>query len=396
MLGVALAVEFADELADGAKGAALPGIQHALGLSYGQIGLLASVPLLAGGLLELPVGLVRNRRLMVLGGGILFAAALAAVAVARDFAELLVALIAFYPASGAFVSLTQASLMDADPERQAQLMARWDMAGWAGAVAGPLLVAGVLTSGGGWRDAYLVLAVLSGLAWLGVLRCRSLATAGTGAGGAGGTGATEAGGTEAGGTEAGGTGAGERAPGIRDVIAAARRGAVLRSLILLEIANWLVDVLTGFVAIYLVDVVHASPAVAALAVAIRLGAGLAGDAVLMVLLERVSDATVLRTSAAAAAVLYPAFLLVPGLAAKVAILAVLSAATATWYPLLQARLYGTVPSSVAVTLSSAASMAGGVGPLAVGVAAGVFGLPRALAGLSFVPVLLLVLIRRRG
>jgi MFS transporter, FSR family, fosmidomycin resistance protein len=388
MLGVALAVEFADELADGAKGAALPGIQHALGLSYGQIGLLASVPLLAGGLLELPVGLVRNRRLMVLGGGILFAAALAAVAVARDFAELLVALIAFYPASGAFVSLTQASLMDADPERQAQLMARWDMAGWAGAVAGPLLVAGVLTSGGGWRDAYLVLAVLSGLAWLGVLRCRSLATAGTGAGGAGGT--------EAGGTEAGGTGAGERAPGIRDVIAAARRGAVLRSLILLEIANWLVDVLTGFVAIYLVDVVHASPAVAALAVAIRLGAGLAGDAVLMVLLERVSDATVLRTSAAAAAVLYPAFLLVPGLAAKVAILAVLSAATATWYPLLQARLYGTVPSSVAVTLSSAASMAGGVGPLAVGVAAGVFGLPRALAGLSFVPVLLLVLIRRRG
>jgi FSR family fosmidomycin resistance protein-like MFS transporter len=383
MLGVALAVEFADELADGAKGAALPGIQHALGLSYGQIGLLASVPLLAGGLLELPVGLVRNRRLMVLGGGILFAAALAAVAVARDFAELLVALIAFYPASGAFVSLTQASLMDADPERQAQLMARWDMAGWAGAVAGPLLVAGVLSSGGGWRDAYLVLAVLSGLAWLGVLRCRSLATAGTGAGGAGGT-------------EAGGTGAGERAPGIRDVIAAARRGAVLRSLILLEIANWLVDVLTGFVAIYLVDVVHASPAVAALAVAIRLGAGLAGDAVLMVLLERVSDATVLRTSAAAAAVLYPAFLLVPGLAAKVAILAVLSAATATWYPLLQARLYGTVPSSVAVTLSSAASMAGGVGPLAVGVAAGVFGLPRALAGLSFVPVLLLVLIRRRG
>jgi FSR family fosmidomycin resistance protein-like MFS transporter len=46
---VALAVELADELVDGAKGAALPLIRHDLGLSYGQIGLLASVPLLVGG-----------------------------------------------------------------------------------------------------------------------------------------------------------------------------------------------------------------------------------------------------------------------------------------------------------------------------------------------------------
>lgn len=363
-------MEFADELADGVKGAALPGIQHALGLGYGQIGLLASVPLLAGGLLELPVGLVKNRRLMVLGGGVLFVAALAGVAFARDFTELLIALIAFFPASGAFVSLTQASLMDTDPERQAQLMARWDMAGWAGAVAGPLLLAGLLASGGGWRDAYLGVAALSGLAWLGVLRCPGLPAA-----------------------EAG---ADEPAPGVREVVAAARRWAVLRWLILLEVANWLTDVLTGFVAIYLVDVVHTSPAVAALVVAIRLGAGLAGDAVLVVLLERVSDTAVLRASAGVAALLYPAFLLVPGLAPKIVILAALSAATATWYPLLQARLYGTVPSSVAVTLSSAASMAGGAGPLAVGLAAGMLGLPWALAGLSIVPVLLLILVIRRG
>ena len=59
---------------------------------------------------------------------------------------------------------------------------------------------------------------------------------------------------------------------------------------------------------------------------------------------------------------------------KLVILAVLSAATAPWYPLLQARLYGSLPgrSSVAVTLSSAAGLAGGLGPLAVGlIAAGV-------------------------
>ena len=142
-----------------------------LGLSYGQVGLLASVPLLVGGLLELPLGVLagqgRRRRLAILGGGVLFVLTLLAVASARSFAVLLCAFVAFYPASGAFVSLTQAEIMDAWPERQAQVMARWDLAGSAGAVAGPLLLAAVLASGGGWRVGYLVLAGLAALTWLG-------------------------------------------------------------------------------------------------------------------------------------------------------------------------------------------------------------------------------------
>jgi FSR family fosmidomycin resistance protein-like MFS transporter len=77
---------------------------------------------------------------------------------------------------------------------------------------------------------------------------------------------------------------------------------------------------------------------------------------------------------------------------KLAVLAVLSAATAPWYPVLQARLYGSLPgrSSVAVTLSSAAGLAGGLGPLAVGLVAQSFGLSWALAGLVLVPVAVLL------
>jgi FSR family fosmidomycin resistance protein-like MFS transporter len=109
------------------------------------------------------------------------------------------------------------------------------------------------------------------------------------------------------------------------------------------------------------------------------------------MLERVSDLTVLRADAVAAALLYPAFLLVPGTVAKLVILAALSMATAPWYPVLQARLYGSLPgrSSIAVTLSSAAGLAGGLGPLAVGLIADAFGLPWALAGLVAVPVAVL-------
>ena len=315
----------------------------------------------------------RRRRLVILGGGIVFVFTLLAVASARSFAVLLAAFVAFYPASGAFVSLTQAEIMDAGPDRQAQLMARWDLAGAAGAVAGPLLLTAVLASGGSWRAGYLVLAGISALIWLGaLLRGRPQPDSRAAA-------AEEA----------------EQRPWTArfgEIGAALRDWGTLRWLLLIEVADLLVDVFTGFLALYLVDVAHLTPAVAALAIAIRLGAALAGDAALIVILERVSDLTVLRVSAAAAALLYPAFLLVPGVVPKLAVLAVLSAATAPWYPVLQARLYGSLPgrSSVAVTLSSAAGLAGGLGPLAVGLVAQSFGLSWALAGLVLVPMAVLL------
>jgi FSR family fosmidomycin resistance protein-like MFS transporter len=369
---------------DGAKGAALPLIRHDLGLSYDQVGLLASVPLLLGGFLELPLGVLagdgRRRRLAILGGGILFVLTLLAAASARSFAVLLAAFIAFYPASGAFVSLTQAELMDGWPGRQAGHMARWDLAGSAGALAGPLLLTAVLAAGGSWRAGFLALALLASLAWLGAWLRRAPAPAPVRA--------------EAG--EAGEAGEQEEprpwTERARETLVALRTWKTLRWLLLIEVANLLVDVFTGFLALYLVDVVHLPPAVAALAIAIRLGAALAGDAALIAILERVSDLTVLRVSAAAAALLYPAFLVVPGVVPKLAALAVLSAATATWYPVLQARLYGSLPgrSAVAVTLSSAAGLAGGLGPLAVGLAAQGLGLSWALAGLAVVPVAVLL------
>jgi FSR family fosmidomycin resistance protein-like MFS transporter len=384
---------FADELVDGVKGAALPLIRHDLGLSYDQVGLLASVPLLVGGFLELPMGVLagqgRRRRLVILGGGIVFLFTLLAVASARSFAVLLAAFVAFYPASGAFVSLTQAEIMDAWPHRQAQVMARWDLAGAAGAVAGPLLLTAVLASGGGWRAGFLALAVISGLIWLGALV--------RGRPGPDGRDSADGGEAVDGGETAEAEAEDAERPSwrarVREIGAALRDWGTLRWLLLIEVADLLVDVFTGFLALYLVDVVHMTPAVAALAIAVRLGAALAGDAALIVILERVSDLTVLRVSAAAAALLYPGFLLVPGVVPKLAVLAVLSAATAPWYPVLQARLYGSLPgrSSVAVTLSSAAGLAGGLGPLAVGLVAQGFGLSWALAGLVLVPVAVLLI-----
>jgi len=250
-------------------------------------------------------------------------------------------------------------------------------------MAGPLLLTVVLAVegggevGGGWRAAYLVLAGIGLLVWLGALLRGQPKPDGHRAAG------------EAEPQDA------EQQPWTaraREVAAALRDWGTLRWLLLIEVADLLLDVFTGFLALYLVDVAKLTPAVAALAIAVRLGAALAGDAALIVILERVGDLTVLRVSAAAAALLYPAFLLVPGVVPKLAVLAALSAATAPWYPVLQARLYGSLPgrSSVAVTLSSAAGLAGGLGPLAVGLVAQSFGLSWALADLVLVPVAVLL------
>lgn len=354
---------FADELANGVRGAALPDIQHGLGLSYAAVGLLTSVPIVVGGLLELPLGFLSRRRLVVLGGGAVFVATLSAIPFATSLPLLLALFVLFYPASGAFVSLTQAGLMDAWPERRSQVMARWDLAGSAGAVLGPPLLIVCLAVGGSWRTAYLVLAGLSAIAWLGIWRS----------------------GPPSGDGKA-------PAPRVRDVLSALRDGDTVRWLVLLQVADLLVDVATGFVAVYLVNVAHATPTVAALAVAIRFLAGLGGDAVLTVILERADDLPVLRLSAVAAAVLYPAFLFVPGVTVKLILLVPLSAATACWYPILNARLFGSQGegSSVAVTLSSVASLVGGAGPFVVGLAASHLGLTWAMAGLIVAPLAILV------
>ena len=388
----ALAVELADELFDGTKGAALPLIRHDLALNYVQVGLLTAIPLIVGSLLELPMGVLSGsgprRRRFILGGGLVFIAAILAAGLARSFAVLVIALTVFFPASGAFVSLTQAVLMDAAPERQAQHMARWTLAGSAGAVTGPLLAAAVLATGGTWRLTFVIVGVAAAAAWVAIAvtgrpRLRQSPNPGSESAAPGPPPDHDA--------ENGW-------PGWRPAFSLARGSGALRWLALLEVSDLLLDVLTAFLAVYLVAVGHVSPTVAALGVAVRLGAGLAGDVILIRLLERWDGRRVLRASVPLALGLFPAFLLVPGIGPKLALLALLTVATAPWYPVLAAELYGSLPghSGLAVSLTSVASLAGGLGPLIVGVLAQRLGLGWALASLCVAPAAMLAVPRRRS
>jgi MFS transporter, FSR family, fosmidomycin resistance protein len=330
--------------------------------------LLLSVPSVVSLVVEPVLGIVAvtwRRRVLVLGGGTCFAGALLLAAGASSFWVLLVAFSLLYPASGAFVSLSQASLMDLEPDRRELNMARWTLAGAVGAVAGPLLLAALSYAALGWRGLFVALALLAlALAW----RSRK--------------GVVD-------------DGDGERLH-VRDALRVLGRRDVFRWLFLLELSDLLLDVFLGFLALYLVDEAGASVSAAGLAVAVRTGAGLAGSALAIPLLERVDGLRYLRVSAVASAVLFAGFLLVPGLVAKLACASALAVVNAGWYPVLQARLYGALGDASGLMLTVGALFPlNAVLPLAIAGLAERWGLDVALWPLLAAPAALLLFAPRR-
>jgi FSR family fosmidomycin resistance protein-like MFS transporter len=330
-----------------------------------------ALPGLFGSALDPLIGMAGNSRrrgALVFAGGVAFAVSAALSAAALGFWTLLAALLIGNPATGAFVSLAQATLMDRDPAGRGHNMARWTLAGSVGYVAGPVLIAGGVALGLGWRGVLLGLSVVAlPLA----LAARRVAT--------------------------------PPAPTppsnpLRAFLAALRDREVLRWLALLEAADLLLDVFHGFLALYFVDVVGAGPVEAALAVAVWTGAGLVGDAALLALLRRVSGLRYLRASALCALLAYPAFLGVPSLPAKLVLLAVLGLLNSGWYALPKAGLYSALPGSsgTAVAVAGLGGLVGAAVPAVLGFLAQSVGLGPTMWLLLLAPAALVAGVPRRA
>lgn len=349
-------------------------IRADLGLSYAQIGVLLSVPGLVSSVVEPALGVLSDtgrRRGLILGGGVAFGATLLMAALSSQFALLLLAFTLLYPASGAFVSLSQAALMDADPARREQNMARWTLAGSVGVVAGPLAL-GAAAAGIGWRGLFVAFAGLALALVVAAARMRFPAHVLRPNG--------------------------DDAPpltfraGLTNALRAVRRRAVLRWLMLLQFSDLMLDVLYGLLALYFVDEVGVGSAEAGLAIAIWSGVGLVGDALLIPLLERVRGLAYLRVSAVLMLLAYPAFLLAPWLPAKLALLGALGLLNAGWYAILQAQLYAALPgqSGTALAATNLGGLFGSLLPLGLGLVAQAAGLGAAMWLLLAGPVALLI------
>ncbi|MBA4380707.1 MAG: MFS transporter, partial [Anaerolinea sp.] len=368
-----LLIEFLDELVFGVTGAAWPLIRTDLGLNYVQIGILLSLPGLIANFIEPFLGIlgdVWKRRVLILGGGIFFAIACFLTAVSQNFTLLLISFILFNPSSGAFVSLSQATLMDSDPSRHEHNMARWTFAGSLGVVIGPLLLGGAAYLSFGWRGVFFALTIFTIIILLAVWRRIP-----------------------------------KSAPhhtllprfsdildGLRKSFSALRRKEVLRWAILLEFSDLMLDVLYGFLALYFVDVAGLAPAQAALAVAVWTGLGLLGDLLLIPLLEKVRGLDYLRISVIIELVLFPAFLLTPNIWLKMGLLGLLGFFNSGWYAILQARLYAAMPgqSGTVMTIGNVTGLFGRLLPFGIGLAAETFGLGAAIWLLLLGPVALFI------
>jgi MFS transporter, FSR family, fosmidomycin resistance protein len=362
-----LAIEVLDEVVFGVREAAWPLMRRDFGLSYIEVGFLLALPGLIAAAVEPAFGLFADsgrRRLIVVVGGFAFAAGLVVTAAAPGFAWLLVGFIVMYPASGAFVSLSQASLMDLQPQRHEVNMARWTLAGSVGAVLGPLVLTAALALGSGWRGVFVGLALLTLPL---VAGARSVPP----------TPAVHE----------------SFKAALRGAIEALRRWSVIRWLLVLEATDLMGDVLLGYLALYFVDVVGLSPIVAAAVIVVWTVAGLIGDALLLLILARASGLRYLRVSAVLTLFIYPAFLLAPAAALKVGLLAILGIVHAGWYAIPQARLFTELEdkTGTAVAISSFGTAAGSLLPLAIGMLAERAGLQGALWLSMLAPVAILLL-----
>ncbi|MDZ4765304.1 MAG: MFS transporter [Chloroflexota bacterium] len=381
-VALALAIEFYDEIIDGVGRISITFIRDDLNLSYGQIGLLVGIPTILAAFIEPFIGIAgdtKRRAALVIGGTALYALSMALMGISWSFIPLVMATCLYFPAAGASVGLTQASLMDADPARRENNMARWELAGSLGNVAGPIVMAVAvwLVSGNtsvAWRALYVVIGLAGFALTLWTYRLRDFYRP-------------------------------EDAPedinliaGVREALRQLRRGIVLRWVFLLDAADLLMDIFRGFLALYFVDVVRTDEGVAGIALLIFTGVGLIGDVVLIPLLERVRGLTYIRWSVAAALVLYPAFLLAEPLPLKLVLLGLLGMTNAGWYSILQAQLYAAVParSGSVMALSSITSLVSGLIPTALGFIAGRIGLGAMMWLLLLAPIALLIGIPRRG
>jgi MFS transporter, FSR family, fosmidomycin resistance protein len=355
----------------GTRAAAWPLIRDDLGLSYAEVGLVLAIPGFVGSAIDPLVGVAGDtarRRSVMLLGGLAFAFSAALTSVAVGFWTLLVALVIGNPATGAFVSLAQAMLMDRDPEQRERNMARWTLAGSFGYVGGPVLLAVALWLGLGWRGIIAALALASLPLALATRHVPNAAAV---------------------------DGRSLR-ESVRQALGSLRDREVLRWLALLEAADFLLDVFYGYLALYFVDVARVDAGAAALGVATWTAAGLVGDFLLLWVLRRMHGRRYLRASALAALAVYPAFLIVPHYGTKLVLVALLGLLNSGWYALPKAGLYASLPgrSGAAVAVGGIGGLLGACVPLLIGFVAAGVGLAATMWILLLAPVVLLLLVPR--
>jgi MFS transporter, FSR family, fosmidomycin resistance protein len=371
------AVEFLDEFIYGLSGAVLPSLKTSLALSYTEVGLLLSVPSLIGIFAEPLLGLLadtRHRRGLVLGGILATFIGLVLVAVGQLYLVILFAYTIMYIGSGSYVNISQATLVDRNPDRAEPTMARWVLIGEIAVAISPILVTVAFYFGFGWRGLYWATAGLAGLfiALLWPLRYSAESE-----------------------DE-------EEDLSPRSLWAnfwqGLRNRELLRWVLLAEVADLMLDRHLEVTGLYFHDVAGVSLAGASAVVAWMSIAGLVGSFALVPLIEKVNGLKLLRVTALMVLAAYAAYLLIPNVWVKIGLVGAISFLTASWFPTLRARSYQAFAgkSGVVMAVSSVLNISTLIVPFVLGWLADALGLQWAMWLLALGPVALLVWVPRNS
>lgn len=371
-IGLFLTIEFLDEVVDGVNSAVWPILRSEFALTYVDIGLLLSAPVFVAHLVEPIIGLlgdVWRRWVLIVLGGLAFTTALILFAGAKDFWTLLAAMVLFYPASGTFVTLSQATLIDGAKGDEESRMVWWTVAGSIGVAAGPLVLAGALALGWSWRTVYIAIAMAALTATCLIWAVRPAPNEDP--------------------TEA--------PLNMRDAAGLAMKSlrdpTVLRWLVLLAAVDLMLETFVSFMALYFVDVAASTAAIAAVAIAIWTGSSLVGEASFVVLLRRFEGLRLIRLNALVVMLLFPVFMLVKSTSIKLGLLAMMGLLCAGWYSIVMAQYFRAMEgrTGIAMAVTSAVGPVQGLVPIGVGLLAESFGLQQALWVVWLAPVALILL-----
>ncbi len=361
-------------------GTARPSLRVDLGLSYAQVGILLGLPSALNTFFEpalMLLGDTRARKALIIAGGLGMSFSAALIAGAHSFAALLLAAIISYPSSGAFVTLSQATLMDLNPGREPHMLARWTASGSLANLIAPLILAGGFALALGWRWMYAALAV-GGLALTLLTAFRPLPIHPQSVSNL--------------------SGGWRLALGelLRNLWETGRNLNLLRWLGLLEVSDLLLDMFSGYVALYFADVMGLNAVQTSLALTLLMLVSFTSDLALIPLLGRFAGRAIVRFTAFWAIPIFIAFLLAPWPLAKIGLALLVRLATLGWYPVLEGEAFAAAngrSGTMKAVQSLGGLLAGGMAA-GIGWVAGQAGLQTAMAILLLGPLCLAVFVPR--
>jgi len=312
-----------EELSSGVSSAGAPDIERSLQLSHSATAaVLFVVPGVVGLIVDPLVFLLAER----LGRPQLVRAGMATMAVTSLTAALApgpitlsLALSVWYVATGAATALTEATLIDAWPDRQARTMARWTLLGLIGDFAAPLLIGALamLPGGAGWRIGFAI--VGGGLAvWTVALSLRQFPAAAVSPS--------------------------DDEPSLWQAVRDALGDRVLLAWLFgVALCNLLDEILVVFASLHVRIELGASPAWQSATI----GAFVAGGAVGLVILERLlvryPERRLIIAIGIACAVAFAAWLAAPTIWLSALLMLIVGATAVPLYPLASAQAYARRP-----------------------------------------------------